>query len=356
MPRFPRQIWWVAGLAALLTGLLLPILLDKRPEVERIEVSWLAPRPTAEPSRAVTPTPLPTDTMTATGTLPLASSPTLQPSPSETAGPSSPLPRGTEPPREDHYWLQRPVASTQNDGVARSYPYASRLDGTYPVHHGVEFVNAIGTTVLAVADGTIVVAGDDDLQVFGARNGFYGLLIIQRLDRQLDGQEVYVLYAHLSQIDVSMGQPVRDGDAIGRVGMSGYAEGPHVHMEVRFGVNDYGRTVNPELWLQPRPGRGTLAGVVLGPDGFPLSEARLVLYRSEAPTTPYRYVTIYPAHQVNPDPSWGENFATGDLPSGEYRIQAFVGNQLHMATAVVGEGATTWIALPSAGQRPGSSD
>ena len=239
--------------------------------------------------------------------------------------------------------------------MARTYPYASRLDGTYPVHHGVEFVNALGTTVRAVADGDIVVAGEDVMQVYGARDGFYGQLIIQHLDQTLYGQEVYVLYAHLSQIDVAVGQPVREGEAIGQVGMSGYAEGPHVHLEVRVGSNDYGRTVNPELWLQPRTGHGTLAGLILGPDGAPMPEARLTLYRAQAPTVPYRYLVTYPTHQVNSDPAWGENFGTGDLPAGAYHLYAYVGNQLYTTDVAVRAGATTWVSLPNTGsRRPGS--
>jgi hypothetical protein len=117
-------------------------------------------------------------------------------------------------------------------------------------------------------------------------------------------------------------------------------------VEVRVGQNDYGRTVNPELWLEPRPGHGTLAGLVVGPDGSPLPEARLTLYRTQAPNTPVRYLATYPAHQVNPDPAWGENYATGELPAGGYIVQVWVGSQLHRVEATVLEGRTTWVEIP----------
>ena len=94
-------------------------------------------------------------------------------------------------------------------------------------------MNPMGTPILATASGTIVVAGDDLHQVYGARDNFYGLLVIEELDRRLDGNPIYVLYGHLSRVKVQVGQKVKTGEVIGLVGMSGVAEGPHLHMEVR---------------------------------------------------------------------------------------------------------------------------
>ncbi|MBN1402486.1 MAG: peptidoglycan DD-metalloendopeptidase family protein, partial [Anaerolineae bacterium] len=222
LPKTPRQLWIVVALAVVLVAMLVPVALGKAQE-------WRVSLPRtlrlSRPERSLGPTDGPASHSGQTApdaepsAPPVTPSPTVAPSPSPRATPTS-------PPREDHYWLRRPIAATHNDTVARTYPYASRLDGTYPIHHGVEFVNAMGTEILAVADGTILVAGDDERQVYGARDGFYGYLVIQRIERELYGLPVYALYGHLSEIGVSPGQSVAAGEVIGEVGMSGYAEGP----------------------------------------------------------------------------------------------------------------------------------
>ena len=49
------------------------------------------------------------------------------------------------------------------------------------------------------------------------------------------------LYAHMSSLAVSAGQTVNQGDVIGYVGDTGWADGPHLHFEVRIN----GGTVDP---------------------------------------------------------------------------------------------------------------
>ncbi len=261
----------------------------------------------------------------------------------------APTPRPTatrRPPdadRRDHYWLQRPIAPPGNARVARFYPYGSRQDGSYPIHHGVEMVNPAGTPVLAPASGVVAVAGDDEAQVFGARPGFYGQLVVLQLDQRYQGMPVYVLMGHLSQVDVVVGQHVSAGQVLGLVGETGYAEGPHLHTEVRLARNDYAATVNPELWYRPLEGLGTLAGVILTKEGEPIdSEAKLVLRRGGQ----YVYEAYtYPAQQVNPDPEWGENFCIGDLEPGVWTVEVFYGGALHTHEVAITAGETTWLVL-----------
>jgi murein DD-endopeptidase MepM/ murein hydrolase activator NlpD len=88
------------------------------------------------------------------------------------------------------------------------------------MHAGVDMGTPWGTTVRAVADGTVVRAGNV--------NG-YGLCVI--VDH---GNQYATLYAHGSGIYASVGQHVEAGDALLASGSSGLSTGPHLHFEVRL--------------------------------------------------------------------------------------------------------------------------
>lgn len=371
-----RQIWFVGAMFTILIGLALAAALGAAPSARtaspapRRTVGTASPslQPTEEPATetapAETPTPRASATLTPFPTLTFTPAPTLTPTPRPTRTPTatatpppqptpsptaSPEPTNTpvvhEPPTgDDHFWLERPIAPGGTDTVARFYPYASRADGSYPIHHGVEFVNPMGTPILATAAGRVIVAGDDSLVVYGARNNFYGLLVVQELEQQLNGQPVYVLYGHLSEIVVTVGQSVQAGDLIGKVGMSGVAEGPHLHLEVRVGRNDYGATVNPELWLKPKAGTGALAGLVVGPDGLPVpNELRVTLSRASAPDTVLYTLVTYPTVGVNPSPVWRENVAIGGLTEGQWIARVIHGGKLYAQAIEIRDGKTTWF-------------
>lgn len=99
-------------------------------------------------------------------------------------------------------------------------------------HGGVDLAAPHGTTVRAARSGTVVRAG---------WWGTYGNAVV--LDHG-DGTETR--YAHLSAVSVRVGQPVRQGDELGRVGSTGASTGPHLHFEVRFD----GRAVDPLPYLR----------------------------------------------------------------------------------------------------------
>ncbi|MGM0400125.1 MAG: M23 family metallopeptidase [Chloroflexota bacterium] len=350
---YPRQVWFVLAMVLILGALAASIAFgfapgsakeaDQNPSTTATSDKTEMP-PTSQTSHATatsTRTPSPTLTDTPQITPSITPSPTSSPTPTHTPNPS-PSPTSTP---ADHYWLERPIVPEGDDRVARFYDYASRADGTYPIHRGVEFVNDSGTPALAVASGSVIVAGDDSTRVYGARTDFYGKLVILELDRRYDGEPVYVLYGHLSQVDVEVDQHVETGERIGQVGMTGVAEGPHIHLEVRYGENDYDRTVNPELWLIPKEGEGTLAGQILSPAGEPLPEVKLVLYRAEQPGNAVREMTTYPDKEVNPDPLWNENFATGDVEAGEWLVELYHKGELYTKRVSVEAGATTWVSI-----------
>src|SRR5262249_8735173 len=77
-----------------------------------------------------------------------------------------------------------------------------------------------GTTVEAVADGTVVLAAE---HFFSGNSVFVD-----------HGDGLISMYFHLSQIGVKVGQSVKRGEALGLVGATGRASGPHLHLGVRW--------------------------------------------------------------------------------------------------------------------------
>jgi murein DD-endopeptidase MepM/ murein hydrolase activator NlpD len=87
-------------------------------------------------------------------------------------------------------------------------------------HAGIDLPAPTGTPVLAAAAGRVTWAG--------LRDGGWGELVTIA---HVDG--VRTMYAHLSTIDVHIGEWIAGGTVIGRVGSTGDATGPHLHFEVR---------------------------------------------------------------------------------------------------------------------------
>ena len=111
---------------------------------------------------------------------------------------------------------------TSNYGM-RTHP----ITGIYKLHTGVDLGAPMGANFIAANDGVVTKAG---------YNGAYGNMVI--IDH---GGGISTLYAHGSEILVTVGQTVKKGDNILKVGSTGYSTGAHAHFEVR--VN--GQPVNP---------------------------------------------------------------------------------------------------------------
>jgi hypothetical protein len=282
----------------------------------------------------------PTSTPTATLTCTPTYTPTFTPMPTAT---STPTPEITEP--ADHYWLNRPFGIGDNNEPTRYYPYGSTAGGRYRVHHGTDFPNSFGTTVVAPAKGRVIVAGTDDRIVHGERVGFYGQLVIIQLEQKYSDEKVYVLYGHLSQVHVHFLQEVEGGDIIGEVGMSGVAIGPHLHVEVRVGENAYHDTRNPELWLRPLPGKGTIAGRLFDSQGQLIPQHLVTFYHEETPNQRWQDVTTYPSGEANADEGWKENFVLGDVPVGDYLVKSYVNGHLYTAEVTVRESETSFVVI-----------
>ena len=261
------------------------------------------------------PTPVPTDVIP-TATISPTSLPTFTP-------PALP---NTSP--WEHYWLRRPIPEGGTVWTNKSYPYGHTRGGTLRPHHGVEFDVDRGTEILAAASGTVVVAGTDAEVAYGPHTDFYGNLVIIELDSKLNGTTpVYILYGHLSQVMVQVGQHVDAEQIIALSGASGIADGPHMHFEVRVGQNNYESTRNPLLWLYPFPDRGTVAGrVISAQNGELITEAPVTLRRIDGASR-YAATTTYAQESLNSDEGWQENFVFDDVDAGYYEVIVTVGSK-----------------------------
>ena len=124
---------------------------------------------------------------------------------------------------------------TNGDIAFRFGRQKDRKFNTMTYNKGIGIRAPLGRNIQAVYDGTVLYA-----DWFRG----YGKLII--LDH---GQGFYSLYAHGADLLVRVGDAVRTGQTIGRVGETGSLEGPQLYFEVRY----RGNPQDPLAWLSPRP-------------------------------------------------------------------------------------------------------
>ncbi len=99
--------------------------------------------------------------------------------------------------------------------------YLSGFDySTKSNHLGIDLAANMGDNVYASDGGVVVYAGSNSY-------GYGNMIMIDH------GTGFQTLYAHLSQIFVTCGQSVTQGQTIGAAGATGHASGPHLHFEVR---------------------------------------------------------------------------------------------------------------------------
>ena len=115
-------------------------------------------------------------------------------------------------------------------------PFGLRWDSILPdIHAGVDIRAAEGTPVRTMAQGQIRYAG--------WMNGYGNVVWVDH------PRGVTSVYAHLSDIEVTAGNPVRAGDLVGLSGSTGLVTGPHLHFEVWKA----GRQVDPVPYLGGKP-------------------------------------------------------------------------------------------------------
>jgi murein DD-endopeptidase MepM/ murein hydrolase activator NlpD len=127
-----------------------------------------------------------------------------------------------------------PVRKPVTGDIDLSSPFGVRVDPFVheaAMHTGLDFRGEFGEPIHATAAGTVTVAG---------WTGGYGKLV--EIDH---GNGLATRYGHLSEIDVAVGDKIRIGQVVGKLGSTGRSTGPHLHYETR--VN--GEAVNPQKFL-----------------------------------------------------------------------------------------------------------
>jgi murein DD-endopeptidase MepM/ murein hydrolase activator NlpD len=131
-------------------------------------------------------------------------------------------PNGTHP-------VPDPTEQKKGDGnVSASMPdfvLSSNLgwrkdpfSGEWRYHRGVDFAAPRGTEVRSLSSGRVIFAGSQ---------GGYGNMVVVESEHG-----VKTRYAHLSEMGVKKGEEVSQGQEIGKVGETGRATGPHLHLEM----------------------------------------------------------------------------------------------------------------------------
>ena len=105
-------------------------------------------------------------------------------------------------------------------------------------HSGLDIARPAGVPFVAPADGVVVLAARDGFTLEGH------LLLIDH------GMGLNSAFLHCSELEVAVGDVVRQGQFVGRVGMTGRATGPHLHWSVKWRA----AKLDPLLFLGAMPG------------------------------------------------------------------------------------------------------
>ncbi len=134
---------------------------------------------------------------------------------------------------------ENPPEENQGDGMIwpAPGPITSPFGGRRN-HPGIDIDGVTGDPVIAAGTGTVVLAG-------AAPAGYSGYGNIVLIDH---GGGIATLYAHLSRVDVAVGQSIEQGQRLGAIGATGEATGDHLHFEVRVD----NKPTDPMPYLPPR--------------------------------------------------------------------------------------------------------
>lgn len=106
----------------------------------------------------------------------------------------------------------------------RVSPMGGSSNGSF--HSGTDIACRVGTPVLAISDGVVVVCA------YGDR--LFGRYMVVR-----DGRGIDVLYGHLSATWIPRGTAIKTGAVLGLSGNTGQSTGPHLHLQVMMSIESY---------------------------------------------------------------------------------------------------------------------
>lgn len=247
-------------------------------------------------------------------------------------------------------WFRRPIDKGDNPYIDQTYRYGSTMGGNFQQHQGVEFNNPDGTPVYAIGSGRVVHAGR-------AEQG--ALVVAIRHDTTIVGASgplrVFSVYYHNSSLLAKVGQKVAAGALIARVGNTGRATNDHMHLEVHAAPGEDvkaivdslqrfpAHTTNPELWIEPLPGTGIVAGQVFDAAGKPIPQARVYgIVKPDPVETPFSFAETY-GDKAHAHPSYGEHFAVSDVPPGSYVAGVEIAGKKVLRRLTVEAGKVTWV-------------
>lgn len=125
--------------------------------------------------------------------------------------------------------ISGPGNYSNNPNAPHGMPVSGRITATFHdwsyyrrfgrVHDGIDLAIPQGTSVMATMSGRVVQAGN-----YGA----WGNMVM------LQNGPWEIILAHLSRVDVTMGQTLTGNSVLGLSGNTGNSTGPHVHYEVRY--------------------------------------------------------------------------------------------------------------------------
>jgi murein DD-endopeptidase MepM/ murein hydrolase activator NlpD len=258
----------------------------------------------------------------------------------------APAGKAARPGTLEHFWFRRPIDPEDNPRIDQTYTYGSTMGGNFQQHQGVEFNNPEGTPVHAIGDGVVVFAGKGEA-------GANTVAILH--DRRFGRGYVWSTYYHNADLTVQAGQRVRAGDVVAHVGNTGRATNDHLHLEIHVTPGPDSTMVvdpdqryppytrNAQLWIEPLPGTGAVAGRVFDSAGRPVPGARVYGVTKPLPReTPFSFAETY-AGKAHSDPAFAEHFAIGDVPAGEYVLGVNVEERHLLRRVVVEAGRVTQV-------------